>query len=1014
MDEILTQLGYTGSPNFLQNDNLEKDESHAHSFRRAQELYGLQGVYVLRSNTGQSFASTPVIYVCEAKNDEEALRIHRKVWNQNIVPFLLVKSPRYLRLYKGFTYSGVQGDMHKTNPDTLANLELHDIAQNLGKLEIHSGDIDEGKIWETWGRSIQPDDRVDISLLKQLQGLGTALRHSDLDPQTAHALIGKYVYLRYLRDRDILSDRKLFGWEIDPDEVFKRNATVKAFDAVNQRLDEWLNGSVFPLPTIGNPYRRKHIQAVASAFFGDTQDGQLHLNFQRYDFSAIPTETLSSIYEQFLHAPTSDSKRSKGRQAAAHYTPLPLVDLTIGELERLHPIRKGMKVLDPSCGSGAFLVQCYRRLIEKERQTGRPLTPHKLKQLLTDQIFGVELHEDACKVAALNLILTLLDNVTPPDLESKRHDSFKLPNLLDTNIFHADFFNPNSLWAKRFDGHKFDWVVGNPPWKEVKRGSIEYGDTHVLNWISSHANMDLPATDNQLAEAFVWKIRDLLDEHSLAGLVLPAMSLMKHDKRFRVSFLSKNTVHSVINLANLRKVLFRAPGKLSSASSPAAVVCFQLGEPSADHTIRSYAPFAIDQISCSRLSRRTAWSMTLNSSDLLEIPAHEVSDGSHLPWKVAMWGSKRDLRLLRKMERKLNSFDELRSKYGLIAHEGFQLRRGNSIEAVEHLPELERRKSVDFKRLRDCGRIFCLPESALVPINAVDCYVRKGRGRLPNDVSTPPHILVDAARRFAVFSDEWFAIPARQIGIAGGPDKADLLKAIAVYLSSDFVKYQQFLTSTEWGVKSDRATLQTLHDLPVPDALLDEKTVKVWASMYDSLADKHSDEVSIEFNRRIAEALQLGESESILVADLVNHRLKLRDGKIPKELSEKPTQLALRHYLLEFRRVLDSFVGPPYVHEITLQYNDKFAVLQVHVLKRNAPIEPRIVSADSELSDAFQEIHNVLRIGHSQWLYFDRCLKIYDGTSMYVFKPLQMAQWLRSKALRDADDVIAEYLATEG
>jgi len=802
MQNILSELGYDDSPNFLQDDKLEDAEGYAHIFRLAQKICRLQGVYMLRPNANNFLGSTPLVYVCEAKDEEDALKIHQKAWNQNVVPFLLVKSPRFLRLYNGFSFSGTYDGGNNVDVDVLGKLPLEAISEELRTLSVRRSDIDEGKIWEKWGESIRPDDRVDISLLKQLQHLGKWLTENGLDLQAAHALIGKYVYLRYLRDREILSDRKLTSWRIVPDDIFRRRATLEAFNTVNHRLEEWLNGSVFPMPRTGTPYRSDHIQKVASIFFGDTVAGQMHLDFRAYDFSAIPTETLSIVYEQFLHAPTPDAKRSRGEQSAAHYTPLPLVNLTIDELEKRKSLKRGMKILDPSCGSGAFLVQCYRHLIEKERRSEKTLTPHRLEQLLTDHIFGVELHEDACQVTALNLILTLLDNVTPPDLEIKRHKKFKLPNLLNTNIFHGDFFDPGSSWAKKSKEYKFDWVVGNPPWKEVNKNSNEEGDIHARNWMSASENSNHPVTDNQLAEAFVWNVCDYLSEGGLAGLVLPAMSFTKQNSGFRKVFLAENRVQSVINLANLRKVLFHVPGKQSSASNPAAVVCFQRGEPNSDDTILTYAPFAIDQIPNRRISKKAVWSMTVNSSDLQELSARDVSDGSHLHWKIAMWGTPRDMRLLKKIERTLDSFDFFSQKHGLIAHQGFDLRTQNSREAIEHMPKLEGRKTIEFSKLRGIGRIFRFPQKALKPISESECYVRKGRGLLPEKVSRPPHIILDAARRFAVFSDEWLAVPSRQIGIAGGQENREFLKALAAYLSCDFVRYREFLVSSEWGIVS--------------------------------------------------------------------------------------------------------------------------------------------------------------------------------------------------------------------
>jgi hypothetical protein len=149
------------------------------------------------------------------------------------------------------------------------------------------------------------------------------------------------------------------------------------------------------------------------------------LDFQPYDFSFIPIETLSVIYEQFLHSP-KNGKLSRGRKAGAYYTPLPLVNYILNELEMRRPLVEGMRVLDPSCGSGAFLVQCYRALIEKRLSNG-PLRPVELGELLVHHVYGLDRDGDACQVAEMSLILTLLDYTTPPDLEN--NPRFKLPIL---------------------------------------------------------------------------------------------------------------------------------------------------------------------------------------------------------------------------------------------------------------------------------------------------------------------------------------------------------------------------------------------------------------------------------------------------------------------------------------------------------------------------------------------------------------------------------------------------------
>src|SRR5438477_668364 len=110
-----------------------------------------------------------------------------------------------------------------------------------------------------------------------------------MNREASHGLIGKFVYLYYLRHRGILSDRKLEKWSIAQQDLFSRNATLKAFRAVNEELQEWLNGSVFQLGDGALSHiSQPQLRLAAGMFAGDAIGGQLHLDFQAYDFSHIP------------------------------------------------------------------------------------------------------------------------------------------------------------------------------------------------------------------------------------------------------------------------------------------------------------------------------------------------------------------------------------------------------------------------------------------------------------------------------------------------------------------------------------------------------------------------------------------------------------------------------------------------------------------------------------------------------------------------------------------------------
>ena len=165
--------------------------------------------------------------------------------------------------------------------------------------EIQSASIDCGDIWKDLGKEVTPEKRVDWRLLENLGQLDKWLLSEGFeDRHSAHSMIGKFVYFRYLRQRGILSDARLEKWGIKPEDVFSHGAKLTPFIELVGYVDEWLNGSFFPLPDAKiKEFGVDRLRKVASVFHGEqVETGQLPL-FDIYDFSFIPIETLSVIYE---------------------------------------------------------------------------------------------------------------------------------------------------------------------------------------------------------------------------------------------------------------------------------------------------------------------------------------------------------------------------------------------------------------------------------------------------------------------------------------------------------------------------------------------------------------------------------------------------------------------------------------------------------------------------------------------------------------------------------------------
>jgi len=1021
LNDVLTALEYRGSPNFLQGQSLEADRDFGHIFRKAKIECGLQGVYVLNgSSFEKSRGTVPVVYVCKAATEAEARQIHQQVWNQNVVPFLLVVSPKWVRLYPGFRYQrDPQGSLEQEILPVLEDFSR--IAVTLKAIQASS--VDTGNVWAELGRDVTPEKRVDWQLLENLRDLDAWLQQDGVqDPRLSHAMIGKFVYLRYLRQRDILSDKRLAEeWRIDPADAFGPNAKLSSFLDLVHHVDTWLNGSVFPLSASKiREFGAERLRKVASVFHGEqVASGQLPL-FDVYDFSFIPIETLSVIYEQFLHATSHPSGRSEGEARGAYYTPVPLVNFMLDQLDSRKPLQLGMRVLDPSCGSGAFLVQCYRKLVERRRiELRRKLRPAELGALLTNHIFGVDIDEDACQIAELSLALTLLDYIDPPDLTET---PWKLPALRDRNIFQGSAFDDDSHWYNEARRKRYHWIVGNPPWKDINPADLDTSDKTSWEWMKSHAET-CPVGGNQLAEAFVWRSAELLHEQGAAALLLPAMTLFKYESvPFRRSFLGRYRLWFVANFANLADVLFAG-----RATLPAAALFFSNDDVHmagrGTRTVEVYSPLLANQPATQSgkgRRRQEVWNIIVNSSDLREIEYSEVADGKSLPWKLAMWGSSIDRKILRTVEKRFRSIEDLENAGAVFISQGMELRK-NGTKGTERHDELAGKVTIDVDPLKNRRYLFRFPAEAKVRVQSDSVSVRKGRFSLPHSVCVAPHVLVGASRNFAVFSDEFVIVPARQIGIASPNSGHSLLKALALYLNSDFVRYHQFLATTQAGIQKSINTLKALRALPVPfdpDSELGQWT-QLYAAIEKACGDRDSfneTELVAALNELVFDSLKLSRRGRAAVHDLVHVRFGLTRGKVGKEAVAKPSADEQASYARMLRDELDSFVGEssPTRHKVDVLSGDDSGVVSIDLIAdKTSQLPVKVLESSQAGAIQLAQARSTLLEHRAQWLYFNRNLRIYDGSRTYILKPLQRLHWTQTQAIDDAREIIADALHTD-
>jgi hypothetical protein len=171
-------------------------------------------------------------------------------------------------------------------------------------------------------------------------------------------------------------------------------------------------------------------------------------------------------------------------------------------------------------------------------------------------------------------------------------------------------------------------------------------------------------------------------------------------------------------------------------------------------------------------------------------------------------------------------------------------------------------------------------------------------------------------------------------------------------------------------------------------------------------------------NYRVNSLLGLRRNEVILIDDFLHTKLPTLQGKVTKDAIRPPSHKEIEAYLRVFRRELDDFLddGENFHNVVAVRGKDS-AMVEVDMVKANRrKPEPQITDADSQTGRALARAGERLLRDHgdSQWLYFKRGLKLYDGTRSYVFKPMKYSHWTRTQALLDAGELIAETLVGTG
>lgn len=943
--------------------------------------------------------------VCFVHADQVAERLQvdtlrQRLWNQNLASALLVLGDSELRAYsvpkwkKDDGYDVVPRDQAKVDGFWSAS-------------EIQSSDVQQRL--SDW---FDPHLRVDRDLLRQLSVAVTQLTSGE-KPAVAHQLqaqmlLAQVLFISYLEHRDIVGSeyRELHDLERFHDLVAARKGA--AIDVLIKQLKEDFNGDFLEPSEICWADLNDRALAIVQRLLARVNLETGQRDFWNYDFSQIPVELLSGIYETFLQ----DERKVDG----AYYTPRMLAELAAEEAFSGIEDPSNLRVYDGACGSGILLTTAYRKIVAyREAVENRSLDIHERIALLQKTIFGSDINRIACRVTAFSLYLCLLERLSPPDLARLQRDhDCKLPRLLGFNIAegqqHGDFFSPANPFSST---GSFDVIISNPPWRELKKGE---GRT-ATEWAEDN-QVKLP--HKQLAASYAAKACEAARPGGRIILILPSSLITAPTNAdFLRQYTVRVSIERMINLADFRRLLF-------AHAEHACTVLRAVNTPSLkDGHLLGNFDYWMPKVDISFAFNR----LTLHEYDELSLSRSALVEGNAL-LRRRFWGSRRDDSLVQRLGQLPRVSDAIRQG-GWIAAKGYHIRDGDKkaspvpLQKFRYLPTDALNSQ---SPIVDTGLLKDLPVDRGVASHGNMAMYEGPRVLWPDGTSTEIEIR-------AAYSDAPFCFSSAVGGVGFPKHDRAIARLLTCYLRSSLAKYWLILTGYSASAERARVTVSEIKSLPfiMPDAHPNPDVAADILAKADAQLAKFEApgaaifaEANYEFARDGIDELifsyfGLTEHERVLIHDMVSLVAKSLQptsyAELHTPLQDNVRDKTINAYLRQLETGLQSWSksrggeGALKASRVD-RAGDRTPLDVVHIALAG---KGQDVNRPPPHADSVRKLLKAIaeRVASGRSIdFFSIPNSIFVwGDDVYLVKPARMRFWTRSAALRDADEVF-ELLAT--
>jgi len=540
----------------------------------------LKNSFFFYNNPNQT--NTSFYLITKKLNKHEFSIIRNYVWNESVASLIFYRSETATKTNNNdltlfYAKASPIIDYNKCIVDTFNISEKKTdtfiaTETDIAKIEkIKKWTFDSGTLWINYHSFLKKAKYkgIDKELVDTLHALKVKLntlvsiveKDTDKKEEIVQALIDRTLYIKYLEDNHIINSyfyKHYFGDKDTSYKILLQSADKENLNILFSLIHTIFNNELFERPDIESKYLTQDVcDIIYNSLSANLKTRQLKLfDFQ---FDVIPVGFISYIYEIFL--------TEKQKENGIYYTPKKLAQLIVDDVI---PERKIGKVLDPSCGSGMFLIVAFQKLLENSSDNKLKTVAEKIEyrtRLLSENIFGIEKEITAQRFTLFSLSLQLFRGLNLADIRELIEKQLKEDNqvtLFKKYSFFKNIHYANTLSQSNppFDGDSFDYIVGNPPFFEIKdteeyKDEIEFLNKKQIKFDNKTVKTKDIVGKHQISQCFFIKIKDWGHKNTRFGFVSNSSNFYNdNSKYFQKYFYTEYNIEKIYELSRVKKILF--------------------------------------------------------------------------------------------------------------------------------------------------------------------------------------------------------------------------------------------------------------------------------------------------------------------------------------------------------------------------------------------------------------------------------------------------------------------------